>query len=481
MAINLLRRPGAAVAGLAALMLVALMVGRASSAAFTAASETDNSAWESGTVILTDDDTGTALFDSATDGALDGGQSQTRCIQVTYAGSLNPTVRMYGSATGALAPYLNLTIDEGTGGAAGSCTGFASSAAVYNGTVAGLSGSHFNFGTGAGQWSPQPAAVKTYRFTVTVQNAPAAQGATADATFVWEAQTGTPAPPVVGASADNFADATVLTFPAPGTPTVADFNLTGATFEQWEPDNSIMWTGEPDTGSVWYQFTAPANMYVGVNTFPGADLPNAACNTILQILEGPVDQQAPNVIAENADAEPTGDQNQTCATQSEVYFPVTSGTTYYINVQGWAAVDMTSGRLRLFQAAPPTYDNLADAIELGPVSVGSHDTLYHRTSVTTTEPDEPGPPGARTIWVEYTPAVNQHMTLYPGFVSASVFDGGPGMTNLNLLAASAPDPGQAGEDVLDAELIADQTYYFQITAPPGIDKVRLYFMATAPN
>ena len=294
---------------------------------------------------------------------------------------------MYGLATGALAPHLNLSIDEGTGGAAGSCTGFASSAAVYNGTVAGLSGSHFNFGTGAGQWSPQPAAVKTYRFTVTVQNAPAAQGETANATFVWEAQTGTPAPPVVGAVADNFADATVLTFPAPGTPTVADFNLTGATFEQWEPDNAIMWTGEPDTGSVWYQFTAPANMYVGVNTFPGADLPTAACNTILQILEGPVDQQAPNVIAENVDAEPTGDQNQTCATQSEVYFPVTSGTTYYINVQGWAAVDMTSGRLRLFQAAPPTYDNLADAIELGPVSVGSHDTLYHRTSLTTTATD----------------------------------------------------------------------------------------------
>jgi hypothetical protein len=137
--------------------------------------------------VLSDDDSGTAMF-SATN--MTAGQSVVKCIAVTYSGSVTSgvNVRLYGTATGTLAPYLDLTVEQGTGGGFSSCTGF-SGTQIYSGTVGAFAATHTNFGTALTGWSPTVTPdSRTYRVTVTVQNDNNAQSKTASADYTWEAQ-----------------------------------------------------------------------------------------------------------------------------------------------------------------------------------------------------------------------------------------------------------------------------------------------------
>jgi hypothetical protein len=173
---------------LLAAVLVLVSVARVSTAGFSAQTGTAG-AWESGRVALTDDDADTALFSTATAGLLDGGQSQTRCLEVTYTGTFTQdlSVRVHATAAGGLAPYLTFTVEEGTGGGAGTCAGFTPAATLYTGTLAGFASVHRNFTTGAGDWEPTASGQRrTYRFISTVQNHAAAQLSAATATFTFE-------------------------------------------------------------------------------------------------------------------------------------------------------------------------------------------------------------------------------------------------------------------------------------------------------
>lgn len=182
------------VAVLVGVVLAATMVLRTTDALFTATTDNPSNSWTTGTVVLSDDDGGSALFSSGTDGSLTGGQVLTRCIVVRYDGSTATpvSVRMYGTATGALAPYLNLTIDQGAGGGgSGSCTGFAvSSAGFFSGTLDSFStATAGGYANGVGPWAPAgTGATVSYRFTITVQGSVAAQGKSASGTFTWEAR-----------------------------------------------------------------------------------------------------------------------------------------------------------------------------------------------------------------------------------------------------------------------------------------------------
>ncbi len=148
--------------------------------------------WAAGSVTVTDDDAGRAVFDSSQDGLLTAYQTLTRCIKVTYTGSIvsGTQVRLYASATGALAGQLSLTVDEGTGGAFGDCTGFtATTAGLYSGTLAGFATGASSFATGVTNWAPSTTPQsRTYRFTVTVPNSNAAQNGSATGSFTWEAR-----------------------------------------------------------------------------------------------------------------------------------------------------------------------------------------------------------------------------------------------------------------------------------------------------
>ena len=177
-------------AALLSLALVAVLVLRVSDAAFSATTENTGSQWTAGDVSLTDDDSDNAMF-AVTN--MKPGDTETECIAVTYSGSLDAAVKIYGTLTAGdgLDDYLDVTVRRGTGGAFGDCTGFSSVETVYSGTLDGFVGTHSSFGTGAGTWAPTgggPDDTVIYEVEVSLQDNNAAQGKTATATFTWEAQ-----------------------------------------------------------------------------------------------------------------------------------------------------------------------------------------------------------------------------------------------------------------------------------------------------
>jgi len=179
----------------AALVASGVVVSTASYSAFSATTVNPTSNWTAGTVALTDDDNNTALFNAT---GLKPGSTGANCITVTSTGSLPSTVKLYGAnaaTTNALASNINLTVEQGTGGGFGSCTGFtpaATSGNLYTGTVAGFGSASTTFATGVGTWAPTGSGSESrvYRFTYTVSStAPnTVQGGTAALGFTWEAQ-----------------------------------------------------------------------------------------------------------------------------------------------------------------------------------------------------------------------------------------------------------------------------------------------------
>lgn len=182
----------------AAIIAVALMSGlvlRVSAAAFSGTTENTGNSWSTGAIALTDDDGGgaaQAMFDIT--GMMPGGTS-TECIVVTYDGGVDPTaVKLYGTITdGGLAPHLDITVKEGTGGSAANCTGFVAGTTIVNNvTLAAFGTAHTAYGDGAGAWNPAAdGETKTYEFTVTLgtDTPGTAQGSDAQAVFTWETTT----------------------------------------------------------------------------------------------------------------------------------------------------------------------------------------------------------------------------------------------------------------------------------------------------
>lgn len=167
-----------------AVLLSAGLVYRASTAAFTASTTNPSNSWQAGSVTISDDDSGNARF---TSGGLVPGDTDTKCIAVSYGGNVASDVRLYASSSGTLAGYLTLTIEEGTGGSYADCTGFSGSS-LFSGTLSAFSTAHAAFGTGVSSWAPSASESRTYRITYTVQDNNSAQGQSASATFTWESQ-----------------------------------------------------------------------------------------------------------------------------------------------------------------------------------------------------------------------------------------------------------------------------------------------------
>lgn len=165
----------------------------ATRAAFSDTTSNEGNVIATGNVELVDDDSGSAMF-NVTD--MVPGDSETACIEVTYQGSIEepgPVVLYSGGFDGsaALAAELDLTVEQGTGGEFGDCTGFAGTV-IFDGTLAGFDTAHTNYGNGAGTWDPSSTPEsQTYRFTVELPSTAdnSAQGQTiTDLVFTWEVQ-----------------------------------------------------------------------------------------------------------------------------------------------------------------------------------------------------------------------------------------------------------------------------------------------------
>ncbi|ROS61315.1 hypothetical protein EDF38_0402 [Frigoribacterium sp. PhB160] len=178
-----------------ALVVSGVLVSSASYSAFSATTQNPTSNWTAGSVVLADDDSNAALFTVTN---IKPGASGSNCIKVTSTGSLPSNVVLYGTGGTPATPLgsaLTLSVDQGTGGGFGSCTGFAADAtggSVYSGTVAGFAAARTNFATGAVPWTTTGAASesKVYRFTWSLPAGAAnsLQSATTSLGFTWEAQ-----------------------------------------------------------------------------------------------------------------------------------------------------------------------------------------------------------------------------------------------------------------------------------------------------
>jgi len=168
--------------------------------AFSATTANSGNGFAAGTVTVGDNDAGGALVSLPANAKP--GDTSTRCVLVSYTGSLPSTVRMYATVSGALAPYLSVTVTRGTDSSPSfpSCAGFVPDpvnygtgtiGVVYQGKLSGLpstwAGGIVDPMTGSPEsWTQSEA--HAYRYVVSVDNDPAAQGVSAAATFHWEAR-----------------------------------------------------------------------------------------------------------------------------------------------------------------------------------------------------------------------------------------------------------------------------------------------------
>jgi hypothetical protein len=163
-------------------------------AAFSSTTSNPGNSFAAGSVTISDNDSGTALYNVSNQKP---GVTTTRCIKVTYGGSLDSDVRLYASAVGAGGQYVNLTITSGTGDAA-DCSDWtidgSGTPTVYNGTVKAFADARTDWASGLAdyklaqtKWSTNDAV--TYRFQTSVQDNNSAQGAsTGSHSFTWEAR-----------------------------------------------------------------------------------------------------------------------------------------------------------------------------------------------------------------------------------------------------------------------------------------------------
>ncbi|WP_157767778.1 MULTISPECIES: hypothetical protein [Actinosynnema] len=182
-------------AALVGVVLCLTMVLRTSEAAFSGTVSNSPNSWETGSIALAENSSGSALYSSASNGRLTGGQAVTKCITVRYDGTITPsaTIKLYGSATGALAPYLDLVVDRGADSftsPAPSCATFSARAGgVFRGTLDEFGSTATDYASGVGAWSTATnGATVAFRFTITVKSVAEAQNKTAAATFTWEAR-----------------------------------------------------------------------------------------------------------------------------------------------------------------------------------------------------------------------------------------------------------------------------------------------------
>jgi len=184
-----------------AVVAISTLAGASTWSAFNDMTANPGNVFEAGTVSIADDDSGAAMFNALTN--LKPGDSATRCLVVTYNGSLPASVRLHGTTGGTgLDSHLQLQVTRGvkSSGFSG-CGDFTTDSTtylagkpagtIYDGTLAGYPDSW-----AAGIVDPVTGSPESwisgeshaYRFEATVLNDVAAQGKTATQNFRFEAE-----------------------------------------------------------------------------------------------------------------------------------------------------------------------------------------------------------------------------------------------------------------------------------------------------
>jgi Camelysin metallo-endopeptidase len=162
--------------------------------AFTATTANAGNSIDSGTVAISDNDAGSAMYNVTN---AKPGDSDVKCIRVTYTGSLASTVNLYMATPVTNGDLYSITIERGSGlsGAFPACDDFAPDATVFSGTLGSFQTTYDEYGDGldarGSAWNTNDSV--DYRFTIT-QNDDPTVGAHESVTssglhdFTWEAR-----------------------------------------------------------------------------------------------------------------------------------------------------------------------------------------------------------------------------------------------------------------------------------------------------
>jgi len=182
---------------LASVLIVGVLGGLVAlgiSGAFSATTQNAGNEIRTGTVALSDNDGGQALFNVNN---AQPGDSYIRCIKVSYNGSLPAQVRTYLQSTpGSLTQYLSIDVDTGTQTTSTfpDCTGFTEDAELYSGPISSAIFGDYNSGLasnppGKTQWDQGDSVVYRIELSLSSSMPNSVQGATTGpVTVVWEAR-----------------------------------------------------------------------------------------------------------------------------------------------------------------------------------------------------------------------------------------------------------------------------------------------------
>jgi hypothetical protein len=181
---------------------VAATAGSGTFAAFVATSQNNGDRIESGSVSIGDNDNDAAVLTLSN---VEPGASDSGCIKVSFTGSLDSTVRLYGTTTGTgLDQYVDLKVTRGvytpTDPSFDSCNNFQADSTdyigqgagvVYKGTVQGFPDNYAGGvvdppSGGPETWTTNETHV--YKLEVQLRHNLSAQGLNATQSFTWEAR-----------------------------------------------------------------------------------------------------------------------------------------------------------------------------------------------------------------------------------------------------------------------------------------------------
>ena len=177
--------------------VIGTVTGIGTYSAFSATTVNPGNSFAAGTVVISDNDANAAMYTIANATPT---VAVTRCIRVSYTGTLPSTVKLYTTtAIGAIGPFVDVVIDKGTmpvGTTFPNCTGFVADAGgpIFTNTLGNFGTTRTNFANGVQAfpgvqtaWNQNDTLV--YRFTLTLQNNATAAGLTSGLhDFTWEAQ-----------------------------------------------------------------------------------------------------------------------------------------------------------------------------------------------------------------------------------------------------------------------------------------------------
>jgi predicted ribosomally synthesized peptide with SipW-like signal peptide len=181
--------------------VVLAIAGIGTFAAFFSDTENDGNSFAAGTVYLSDNDAGAALYSVSNQKP---GGTVEKCIKVTYGGTLDADVVLYtpSAITAALGDYVNLVITEGTQVTPSfpDCTGFVADAGapLFSNTLSNFAATHSAAGSGlasnpgaATKWSAGNSIVYRVQLTLADNNSANAGNAAGFTSgthkFVWRA------------------------------------------------------------------------------------------------------------------------------------------------------------------------------------------------------------------------------------------------------------------------------------------------------